>query len=113
MPREAGLDFNFLENGKSFLENAYGKALALYERAGVPVIADDSGLCVTALGGEPGLYSSRYGSSGGALLDTPKRNEFLLSRLKGERSAGPILSAALCLSSAPTDSSLRRKRYMV
>jgi XTP/dITP diphosphohydrolase len=83
MPSEAGIGFDFEEDGESFFQNAFGKAMALHETAGVPVIADDSGLCVDALDGEPGLYSSRFGSSGGALLDSGERNAFLLSRMRG------------------------------
>ena len=51
-PRQAGLSFDFEEGGNSFLENALGKALALYRMAKRPVLSDDSGLCVPALGGE-------------------------------------------------------------
>jgi XTP/dITP diphosphohydrolase len=82
-PSAMEIDFDFEENGRSFLENAFGKAMALFSRARIPVISDDSGLCVHALGGEPGVYSSRYGAEGGGPLDTPRRNELLLSRLKG------------------------------
>jgi XTP/dITP diphosphohydrolase len=82
-PRAMEIEFEFEENGKSFLENAFGKAMALFSQARTPIISDDSGLCVHALGGEPGVYSSRYGAEGGRLLDTPRRNELLLSRLKG------------------------------
>jgi len=48
------------ETGASFVENALIKARAAAEVAGLPVIADDSGLVVDALGGAPGLYSARY-----------------------------------------------------
>jgi XTP/dITP diphosphohydrolase len=83
-PADLGIDFDFEENGASFLENARGKALALYEKARRPVIADDSGLCVAALGGEPGIYSSRYGSGpDGTPLSTPARNALLLDRMRG------------------------------
>lgn len=50
------------ENGKSFEENALIKAVAACELTGLPALADDSGLCVDALGGLPGIYSARYGS---------------------------------------------------
>ncbi len=49
------------ETGTSFAENAEIKARAFCEHTGMPVIADDSGLCVDALGGAPGVYSARYG----------------------------------------------------
>ncbi len=48
------------ENGKSFEENALIKARALVQHTGLPAIADDSGLVVDALGGEPGIFSARY-----------------------------------------------------
>jgi XTP/dITP diphosphohydrolase len=83
MPRDLGREFDFLENGSTFLENAMGKARALWESARVPVAADDSGLCVAALGGEPGIRSARYGSNGGENLTAPRRNAFLLERMKG------------------------------
>lgn len=82
-PREIGADFAFAEDGASFLANALGKARALYAMAHRPTIGDDSGLCVAALGGEPGVRSSRYGSEGTRQLGTPERNALLLSRLAG------------------------------
>jgi XTP/dITP diphosphohydrolase len=83
-PAEVGLRFDFDEDGETFLANAFGKAVALFHAAQRPVIADDSGLCVRALGGEPGIFSSRYGSgAGGALLGAPQRNAYLLDRMEG------------------------------
>ena len=58
--KEAGVSVNPEENGKTFAENALIKANAVYELVKLPVIADDSGLCVDALNGEPGVYSARY-----------------------------------------------------
>ena len=63
-PREIGVAFDFPEDGATFLANALGKARALYAIARRPVIGDDSGLCVAALGGAPGVHSARYGSDG-------------------------------------------------
>lgn len=51
------------ETGESFAENAVIKARSAAEFTRLPALADDSGLCVTALGGAPGIYSARYGSS--------------------------------------------------
>ena len=90
MPRDIGVDFDFPEDGTTFLANAQGKAAALHRLAGRPVIADDSGLCVASLAGEPGVYSARYGSApGSAPLEAPRRNAYLLERMAGlkERSA--------------------------
>ena len=58
--REAGCVFEAEENGKSFDENARIKALAAMRATGLPAAADDSGLEVNAMGGAPGIYSSRY-----------------------------------------------------
>ena len=86
-PAEAGLPgFEVEEDGATFLDNALKKARSLYRLVGEPSLADDSGLAVRALGGEPGIRSARYGSSdGGATkLDAASRNAFLLSRMAAE-----------------------------
>ena len=54
-----GLTFDPVESGTSFLENARIKALEAWRLLGKPVISDDSGLCVKALGGAPGVHSAR------------------------------------------------------
>ena len=59
-PKDIGLDFDPVEDGKSFFENSLIKAKALYEIVKKPVIADDSGICVDGLNGGPGIYSARY-----------------------------------------------------
>lgn len=48
------------ETGKTFEENAYIKALAAAREKNIPCVADDSGLCVDAIGGRPGVYTARY-----------------------------------------------------
>lgn len=53
-------DFNPVENGTTFEENSYIKAAEAAKIMGIPALADDTGLCVDALGGRPGLYSARY-----------------------------------------------------
>lgn len=62
--KEAGADCEPEENGKTFAENALIKAQAVYDIVKLPVIADDSGLCVDALDGRPGVYSARYAPKG-------------------------------------------------
>jgi len=85
LPSEVGVRFSFEETAASYLGNALGKAAALYDRVRKPVLADDSGLAVTVLGGEPGILSSRYGSKpGGPVLGAEERNRLLLDRLRGE-----------------------------
>lgn len=53
-------DINIIEDGTTFEENALIKAKTIYERFHIPVIADDSGLAVNAMHGEPGIYSARF-----------------------------------------------------
>ncbi len=68
------------ETGLSFVENAIIKARYACETTGLPAIADDSGLEVDALGGEPGIYSARYA---GSEADDAANNALLLQKLKG------------------------------
>ena len=58
---ELGVDIDVEENGTTFEENSYLKARAVMEATGLPALADDSGIAVDALNGEPGIYSARYG----------------------------------------------------
>jgi XTP/dITP diphosphohydrolase len=78
-PREIGLVEAPEETGASFLENARIKALAYARRSGRLTVADDSGLSVEALGGAPGLFSSRFGGERASDLE---RNELLLEKLR-------------------------------
>ena len=68
------------ENGETFLDNARIKAEAGCKESGLPCIADDSGLCVDALDGAPGVYSARYSGVHG---DDDGNNRKLLSELSG------------------------------
>ena len=61
---EAGANCEPEENGTTFAENAMIKAKAVYNIVKLPTIADDSGLCVNALDGRPGVYSARYAPKG-------------------------------------------------
>ena len=58
--REAGIEHETVEDGETFLENAAKKAREIAAISGCCALADDSGLCVDALGGAPGIYSARY-----------------------------------------------------
>jgi XTP/dITP diphosphohydrolase len=72
----------------TFLENALAKARHASRGAGLPALADDSGLCVDALGGEPGVHSAYYaGRQGDRAARDARNNEKLLARLGDERSA--------------------------
>ncbi len=77
--REAGCDFEVDETGETFEENAFLKADAVTKATGCIAIADDSGLVVDALGGEPGVYSARYGL--GHEASDEDRNRYLLNKL--------------------------------
>ena len=79
-PKDLGITVDVEETGTTFAENAMLKAKAICELAKLPAIADDSGLCVDALNGAPGVYSARYGGEG---LDDRGRYMLLLSSLRG------------------------------
>ena len=96
--RDLGLELPEVdETGTTFAENAYLKAASACEFSGLPAIADDSGLAVDALGGEPGVYSARYGGDG---LDDNDRNNLLLKNMVnipvGQRQA-QFVSAVCCV----------------
>ena len=91
---DVGVDVDVEETGTTFEENAFLKAHAVMEASGLPAIADDSGLCVDALGGAPGVYSARYG---GPELDDAGRYRLLLDNLRGQLDRrGKFVSAICC-----------------
>lgn len=75
---EAGIVHETIEDGATFAENAIKKATEICSLSGMPALADDSGLCVEALGGEPGIYSARYSGVG---ADDKSNNDLLLRNL--------------------------------
>jgi XTP/dITP diphosphohydrolase len=79
-PRELGLALDVDEHGATYEENAVLKARAWAEAAGIPALADDSGIEVDALDARPGLHSARYGGPG---LDDAARTDLLLRELEG------------------------------
>jgi XTP/dITP diphosphohydrolase len=84
IPADDGIQFDPEETESTFFGNALIKAKALYAITGQPVIADDSGICVDALGGAPGVLSARFGSTENKELDASGRNSLLLSMMTGK-----------------------------
>ena len=94
-PSQIGLDLDVVEDGTIYAENATKKAFAFAQASGLISLADDSGLEVDALDGEPGVYSARYGTLppnpkyfGGAgeeqLLSFAERRKYLIKNLRGK-----------------------------
>jgi XTP/dITP diphosphohydrolase len=93
--KEAGIDIDIEENGTTFLENALIKARSVAAHCDAIVMADDSGLVIDALNGEPGVYSARYL---GRDTSYHEKNQNLIERLAGkegeERSARFVCAIA-------------------
>lgn len=93
--KELGVDVDVEETGATLEENALIKARAIVQITGLPALADDTGLMVDALDGEPGVYSARYA---GEEHDDAANRAKLLANLKGasDRSAHFGTCVALC-----------------
>ncbi len=93
---EYGLDLDVEETGTTFAENSYLKAKAVFDASGHAAIADDSGLMVDALHGEPGVYSARYG---GRQTDAA-RTAYLLENMKNvpdDQRGAQFVSVITCI----------------
>ena len=91
---DVGIDIDVEETGTTFEENSLLKARAVMEASGLPAIADDSGLCVDALNGAPGVYSARYGGEG---LDDTGRYRLLLANMpRGAARTAKFVSVITC-----------------
>ena len=91
-PKELGITVDVEETGTTFAENAMLKAKAICKESGLPAIADDSGLCVDALNGGPGVYSARYGGEG---LDDVQRYQLLLANMRGQTTRAAHFACAI------------------
>lgn len=93
-PQSLGIrDFSPNEVGTTFPENAKIKALALFQKTGIPSLADDSGLVIPALGNEPGVYSARYG---GENLTDKERCHLILEKLSFTNNREAYFVCCLC-----------------
>ena len=93
--KELGIVCDAEETGTTFAENAYIKAKAVYDLCKLPTVADDSGICVDALDGAPGVFSARYGGDG---YDDPGRMFLLLKNMEGqENRAAHFTSSISCV----------------
>ena len=90
--RDIGFEGDIEENGATFKENALIKAKFIAGKFALPALADDSGLCVDALCGAPGVYSARYSGGG----DRENR-ALLLKNLEGAKDRTARFKSAVCL----------------
>lgn len=84
------------ETGTTFSENAFLKANAAFEKTGMPAVADDSGICVDALGGKPGIFSARYCPE--LCVTDDDRTQRILDELAGvpDEERGAHYTCAIC-----------------
>ena len=97
LPKEEGIEFDVDENGESFIENALIKAEALYSIVKAPVISDDSGLCVDALGKGPGIHTARFGDTAERKLSSKEKYMLLLEKLEGVENRRACFVSAVVL----------------
>lgn len=87
----------------TFLENALAKARHASRLTGLPALADDSGLCVSALNDEPGVYSARYSAMNGGEKSDQANNALLVERLQGQENRAGRYIALLVLVRSEND----------
>ncbi len=95
--KEAGVLLDEVdETGTTFAENAFIKANAAYQKTGMPAVADDSGICVDALGGRPGIFSARYCPE--LCVTDEDRTQRILDEMEGvpEGQRGAHYTCAIC-----------------
>ncbi|MDD4688298.1 MAG: RdgB/HAM1 family non-canonical purine NTP pyrophosphatase [Eubacteriales bacterium] len=96
-PKEIGISHDVDEDADTFKGNAYKKAYEFMKISGLPSVADDSGLCVVALDGQPGVYSARFASKSGENSDDNANNEKLLRLMKDKTDRRGYYVCALAL----------------
>ena len=89
---DVGFTGDIVEDGNTFRENAEIKAKAIYQIYKIPTLADDSGICIDALAGEPGIHSARFGG-----YDTPSKvkNQMIIDLLKGQENRNAHYTCAI------------------
>ena len=92
--REAGIDHETVEDGLTFMENARKKAREIAEISGECALADDSGICVNALDGAPGIYSARFSGEHG---NDEANNALVLERLSRKADRGAHYTCAMVI----------------
>ena len=95
--REAGIEHETVEDGSTFSENAVKKAREIAELSGAAALADDSGICVDALGGAPGIFSARFAADNGLNASDEANNALLLERLRDKTDRRAHYTAAVAL----------------
>ena len=95
--KEANITHETVEDGKTFKENALKKAREITEITGLPALADDSGLCVLSLNGEPGVMSARYASCDDANATDQANRDLLLKNMEGITDRRAYFACAIAL----------------
>ena len=96
-PKELGISHDVVEDSDTFKGNAYKKAYEFMKISGIPAVADDSGLCVVALGGQPGVYSARFASEDGENSDDEANNDKVLALMKDKTDRRAYYVCAIAL----------------
>lgn len=101
---EIGCTEDIPETGSTLKENALQKAEYIYKKYGIPCFADDTGLEVEALGGEPGIYSARYAAinNAGEGHDSEANMTVLLQKLNGKQNRNAHFKTVICLITSET-----------
>ena len=95
--REAGVDHETVEDGKTFMENSLKKAREISEITGQAALADDSGICAHALDGAPGIYSARFAGEYKGEESDKANNALLLEKLSDKSDKTAHYTCAMAL----------------